>query len=264
MPSAREPAAPEARGELRVETRRALDAYWAGVFGRGAAGLRPTAPVVLPRRAEDGFRGAYVMEFGAAPVALLSPGLMDHAARVAAVLASGVREDAEPWRDLFGGAVDAVVGPAALRCADRGTFRPLPPSHAARLLTRDDLPHADALRRACTHAEWEHGGSRVGEDVAAGAFAGGELAALAGYEVWGGSIAHLAIVAHPAHRGQGHAAAAVSRAAAEALDRGLVAQYRTLESNAPSLAIADRLGFRPYARSLAVRLHGARRTSSPP
>jgi predicted GNAT family acetyltransferase len=88
----------------------------------------------------------------------------------------------------------------------------------------------------------------------AGVFADGVLAAAAGYEVWGETIAHIAVVTHPAFRGRGLGAAAVSRIAAEAVERGLLAQYRTLEANAPSLAIADRLGFQPYARSLAVRL----------
>ena len=38
------------------------------------------------------------------------------------------------------------------------------------------------------------------------------------------------------------------------LDPGLMAQYRTLESNTHSMQIARRLGFEPYATSLAVRL----------
>lgn len=36
---------------------------------------------------------------------------------------------------------------------------------------------------------------------------------------------------------------------------GLIAQYRTLASNAPSIGIARRLGFVGYAASLAVRLY---------
>ena len=96
--------------------------------------------------------------------------------------------------------------------------------------------------------------SASGDAPVAGTFAAGVLAAIAGYEVWGDAIAHISVVTHPAHRGRGLGAAAVSRIAAEALERGLLAQYRTLEANASSLAIADRLGFQPYARSLAVRL----------
>jgi len=241
----------------RPETRRALDAYWASVFGCDPGGLRPSAPSVLPRPADDGSRGIYAMEFGAAPVALLPAGLMDrHAPQVAGALAAGLGGGAEPWRGIFGERVEAVIGPATVRYAEEQSFRPLPFAAAARLLTGGDLHAVEALRRACPAAEWEHGGSDPFHDVTAGVFMDDELAALAGYGVWGGVIAHVSIVAHPAHRGRGHAAAAVSRVTEEALRRGLIAQYRTLESNAPSVALAERLGFRPYARSVAVRLRG--------
>ena len=91
---------------LRPETRRALDAYWAGVFGCAADGLRPAAPSVLPRGAGDESRGAYAMEFGAAPVALLPGGSMDrHAARVAELLSAGLVGDAARR-----GAAEAALG----------------------------------------------------------------------------------------------------------------------------------------------------------
>jgi hypothetical protein len=49
-------------------------------------------------------------------------------------------------------------------------------------------------------------------------------------------------------------AAAFAFAARAALDAGLIAQHRALLSNTHSLGIARRLGFVPYAVSLAVRL----------
>ncbi|HEU4560552.1 MAG TPA: GNAT family N-acetyltransferase [Longimicrobium sp.] len=241
---------------LSPETLRALDAYWAGDFGCDVAGLRPSAPSVFPCQRRDGSRSVYVMEFGAAPVAQLSAELMDaHAARVRDVLAAGLDVDAAAWAGIFGDEVEAVIGPAALHYTDGGTLRPLPPSPTVRVLSRDDLPAAEVLRSACTPLEWEHGANPLGNDVVAGVFVGGELAALAGYEVWDGVVAHLSVVTHPAHRRRGHAA--VSRVTQMALERGLLAQYRALESNTPSLAVAVRLGFQPYARSLAVRLRGA-------
>ena len=48
----------------------------------------------------------------------------------------------------------------------------------------------------------------------------------------------------------------MSLVAAEALDRGLLAQHRTPESDTPSIAIASRPGFQPHSRSLAIRLAG--------
>lgn len=90
--------------------------------------------------------------------------------------------------------------------------------------------------------------------MAVGVFADAELAAVAGYEVWDGCIAHLNILTHPARRGRGFGREAVAALARTALDRGLVPQYRVLADNAPSLAVAAAVGFQPYATSLALRL----------
>jgi RimJ/RimL family protein N-acetyltransferase len=240
---------------LASATLRAVDAWWAGVFGCSETGLLPRRPSVLPRPPGDAFHGVVAMTFGeAAPVATLPPGLFDDFRdRVKQALARGL-DDPALWAELFGGDVEAIVGPAAVRCADRETLRPLRSSADVRMLSEADLAAAGRLRAACTDAEWEHGGSDVRDHPSAGAFLAGELVALAGYERWGKSIAHISVVAHPGHRGRGLATAAVSRIAAEALDRRLIPQCRTLESNAPSVAIAERLGFVPYARSVAVRL----------
>lgn len=50
---------------------------------------------------------------------------------------------------------------------------------------------------------------------------------------------------------------AVSAITRHALDNDLVAQYRTLVSNTPSLAIAKRLGFERYASSVVFALSSA-------
>jgi len=41
---------------------------------------------------------------------------------------------------------------------------------------------------------------------------------------------------------------------ADGLAEGRVVQYRTLQANLPSVAIARKLGFRRFAHTLAVRL----------
>jgi predicted GNAT family acetyltransferase len=65
-------------------------------------------------------------------------------------------------------------------------------------------------REACAVEEWQHGGSEFRRNEMAGVFKGHELAALASYQIWGEKIAPIAIVTHPAFRGQGYATAAVS------------------------------------------------------
>lgn len=123
----------------------------------------------------------------------------------------------------------------------------------ARSLSEEDAEAVESLREACGEEEWDHGGSPL--DVpCSGVFCDGQLASLAGYETWGGTIAHLYIVTRPGFRGRGFGKSAVSHLARRALADGLLAQYRTLDSNTPSVRIAEQLGFQRYATSMAVRL----------
>lgn len=151
----------------------------------------------------------------------------------------------------FGGSRFTVIGPAYVG------YAPSVPSssHPVRLLTEHDAPAAAALRAACTETEWEHGGSLVGEQPSAGVFVGSELVGLAGYEVWGGTIAHISVITHPAFRGRSFGRSTVAHVAHVALAAGLVPQYRTLQSNQASIRIAEALGFFQYATSVAVRLN---------
>jgi GNAT superfamily N-acetyltransferase len=151
----------------------------------------------------------------------------------------------------FRGANFSVIGPAYIGYAE--VVRS--PSYLVRSLAERDAPAAGALRAACTEIEWEHGGSPGSGRSASGIFAGSDLVALAGYEVWGGTIAHISVVTHPAFRGRGFGRSAVAHVAHVALAAGLVPQYRTLQSNRASIRIAEALGFFHYATSVAVRLN---------
>lgn len=231
-----------------------IDGYWAGFLGVPRERLRPAEPLLVVHAELDDYAGMYAQSFGAAPIVSLPAAVIERYGRAAAAAAASGLADDERWRRVFGGALDVIVGPAEVRYADAGTLRSAPGDARARLLEEADESAVGALRRACSQTEWEHAGSPQGAQPMAGVFADGSLAAVAGYHVWDGRIAHIGVVAHPAHRGRGLGAAAVERVVRAALDAGLVPQYRTLASNAPSLRIADRLGFVPYAVSLAVRL----------
>jgi GNAT superfamily N-acetyltransferase len=232
-----------------------LDDYWAGFLGITRERLRPARPLAVAHAGLGDYAGMYAQSFGgAAPVVSLPPAMIARYGQAAADAAAGGLADDERWRGVFEDALEAVVGPAEIRYADAGTLRPARGDAGARLLGEADRPALERLRRACGATEWEHGGSELGPHPVAGAFADAELAAVAGYEVWSGRIAHIAVLTHPAHRGRGLGAVVVRHVARAAVDAGLVAQYRTLASNTPSLGIADALGFVGYAVSLAVRL----------
>jgi GNAT superfamily N-acetyltransferase len=241
-------------GALAPATREAVDGHWAESFGVAPEGLRPLRPTVLASPPAFGdYHGAYMQSFGAAPLALLPSAMVDRYGRaLAAALEEGLAADGR-WRDVFGDAAGEVIGPAEVRYADALTFRPASGDGTARLLGPGDAAAVEALKDACDPVEWEHGGSGLGVHPVAGVWRGGVLVALAGYHLWNRAIAPIAIVTHPLHRGRGHGAAAVSAITSEILARGLIPQYRTLASNTPSLGVAGRLGFVPYATSLAVR-----------
>lgn len=154
------------------------------------------------------------------------------------------------FADAFHSAGFTVIGPAFIGYAAAAPS----PRHTVRPLSTSDRPAAEALRAACTQTEWDHGGSDVGMQPSSGVFVDSELVSIAGYEVWGGAIAHISVVTHPAHRGRGYGRSAVAHLAGVALAAELIPQYRTLESNRPSTKIAESLGFVHYATSVAVRL----------
>lgn len=148
-------------------------------------------------------------------------------------------------------APDRVVGPAFIGYLDEATFAE-DDAVESRLLDDGDAGAIEALRAACEPLAWDEGGP-AGVVAAVGVFRGSTLAALSSYEIWSERIAHIGIVTHPAHRGRGLGTAAVRAMTRIALARKLVAQYRTRLANAPSMAIARRLGFERYATTVSIR-----------
>jgi GNAT superfamily N-acetyltransferase len=148
-------------------------------------------------------------------------------------------------------AADRVVGPAFIGYLDKATFAEAD-DEASRLLGDSDSDAIEALRAACDPHDWDEGGPDRAAVAAVGVFRGATLAAMSSYEIWSERIAHIGIVTHPAHRGTGLGIAAVRAMTRIALARKLIAQYRTLLANAPSMAIARRLGFERYATTVSI------------
>jgi GNAT superfamily N-acetyltransferase len=193
------------------------------------------------------------MEFGGAPVVSLPANELALYRDAIAEWRAGVVLTSALIQAVFGERVAAILGPAFVGYTDSEWFPPVP-SGKARPLIPGDRKAFDMLRTACSVQEWESGGNDFRPSSMIGVFESGGLAALASYELWGARIAHISIVSHPLLRGRGYAATAVSALIKIVLERGLVPQYRTLETNKPSMAVARGLGFVQYATSFAVRL----------
>lgn len=233
-------------------TRDTLDAFWAAYYGITPEQLCAAGARLVPHAGLAGYHGLQgFLRLGSGLVVSVPPGFVDPLAPHIGDWTLESLLDARRLRDL-GLLPGPAVGPAFLGYTDLRHFHPAP-SLAVRRLERMDRKVFEELREACDPEEWDHGGGAF-ELPSAGWFEDGRLLAVAHYEVWGGVIAHVGVVAEPGARGEGRGHAVVSAITGLALAEGLVPQYRTLETNAPSLAVARDLGFEAYARTVSVRL----------
>ncbi|MDN5724328.1 MAG: GNAT family N-acetyltransferase [Propionibacteriales bacterium] len=78
--------------------------------------------------------------------------------------------------------------------------------------------------------------------------------ALAGYQMWGDIIAHLGVLTALDDRRRGHGGLVAAAAVNEALDAGLVPQWRARLDNRSSLALASVLGFERIGTQTTILL----------
>jgi GNAT superfamily N-acetyltransferase len=209
--------------------------------------------LVVPDNESNGFHGLYCFLRNQTLIVAVSPDLLATFHPRAEGWCQADVLDIERFRRLIDYPIDQIIGPAFIGYTDRTMFCPFS-AEETRLLGSEDLSSLEALQAACNALEWKHGGSQLGDQPVIGAFHGERLVSVSGYEIWDGGIAHISVVTHPQYRGQGYGKAVVSKLTDEALKRGLVPQYRTLEANKSSMALGNRLGFERYATTVAVRL----------
>lgn len=226
------------------------DAYWASHFGCALEGfLQPGIRVQQHGGELTGYHGVFALFHGPSVCISLPPGLSASFRDSLAGLSPSVQP--ADVAAVLEPVAARIIGPAFIGYTDTVDAT----ACTARMITPADAVSVTCLQEACDSEEWEHGGSDPAHEACAGVFVAGELAALAGFETWGGIIAHISVVTHPRHRGRGHGRDVVACIAAHAARAGLLPQYRTLCANQSSMRIARSLGFKPYAVSLAVRLH---------
>ncbi len=153
----------------------------------------------------------------------------------------------EVVRDLL--PISEMLGPGTLGYADRDDFRPVRSGAVESLPAR----HADIRRllESVPPAEAEESGI---EGVTSPAFVirrDGEVAAVSGYNVWMGTVAHICVLTDPRYRNCGLARAVASAAVEHGLSAGLLAQWRARPL--ASRRVAQALGFTELGSQLSVR-----------
>ena len=148
------------------------------------------------------------------------------------------------WLTRFDG-IEQAIGPTFYGYADRETFTPV--ESDARVLTAADAAAYQSFQRSIPDNEWEQGGTQFTPGETVGLFIDEELVAVAGFDVWEGVLAHLAVVTRPDNRGHGYGRSVVSQATEKAFADGLLPQYRTSDAWPWSVALAQDLGFHRFA-----------------
>jgi GNAT superfamily N-acetyltransferase len=231
----------------------AITRCWADHFGCGPEHFQTNRTLAVPHLGLGDYHGVFVFRWDEAVVASVpAPLLATVGARIEQLSAAEVTSKA-CIRAVGAVLVERVIGPAVYCYTDTTSLRPRAAT-GLRVLTRADAPLLEELRIACSTAEWDEAGALTSDRPLAGQIVGGQLVAVAGYTVWWGRLAHLAVITAPAYRGQGYGKAVVRRSAEAAMRHGFVPQYRALEVNQASIGLATALGFEQCATSIALRL----------
>lgn len=178
---------------------------------------------------------------------LAGPRLLDTASLLEAL---------EPFRP-------SLFGVASLSFADHHTIAPATDG-TARAATDADV---EAVISRCSTDERDESGLLHMNTRWITADDNGEPAGVAGYEVWGGGLAHVGVAVATESRKRGLGARAATVAAMHAIGAGLVPQWRCRLDNVASARVGKRLGFAPVGEQIAIDLepfdheirHAARR-----
>jgi GNAT superfamily N-acetyltransferase len=230
----------------------AVRAYWTVQLGFDPD-LANGVIVARPEGTLAGYEGVYAFRHGYSCIVSPPPRWR---ARLRDALAGRSFEsafDAAVLRSALDGDVERTIGPAWIGCADASDVAP-EPATGARLLETRDCRALERLRAACNATEWEHSAIDPQRAPIFGAFDGRALVAAASYEPWGDRLRSVGVITHPDARRRGRGRAVATEATAHGIAAGHVMVWQTLESNLPSMAIARRIGYKPYARTIAVRL----------
>ena len=148
-----------------------------------------------------------------------------------------------------------LVGHAVLGFTDRYAEPSVPGSVALEDVPVDDAPSAAAaLERACPPDDVAEVGLAEMGRLFVTLDDRDQPTAGAGYDEWQGLLGHLGVLTPPEQRGTGWGTVAAALALNDALDAGLVAQWRARSDNAASRRLARTLGFAEVGEQSTVTL----------
>lgn len=131
---------------------------------------------------------------------------------------------------------------------------PIPVDRAVRKLAGADLLLLKKLEEACHPTEWTHSCLGYNSSSTYGYIIDDEVVAAAHCVMLHPGLASIGVLTHPQHRGRGYSTAVAHATVTQALEEGHSAHYQTMLENAPSIAVARKLGFKPFGLSRQLHL----------
>jgi RimJ/RimL family protein N-acetyltransferase len=141
----------------------------------------------------------------------------------------------------IGGYGSRPIGTAHLAYADASTLHREDPTSVTAIWESD--ARLRDLEAATPEAEWREASMDEPMDERFAIVVAGAFVTCAGYRDWDRVIGQQCVLTRPAQRRHGYAQRAAAVASGAAIDRGLVAQWRSSIGNTASEALGARLGF---------------------
>ncbi len=226
-----------------------IDSYWASFFGLSREDYAREALQIVPHCKLKGYRGVWMLRRGSATILSAPPELVPLSE---SALSSRITVTDDDLIALFAESGERIVGPAYQGYLVESRSRP--EAAGARMLSSEDNTALLHLQQACGPEEWDHSDIHVGQAVAFGSFVGSQLVAACNYRMEADDVCAPGVITHPGYRGRGYGRSVLAAATEHAVSHSYLVLYQTLLANRPAIAIAEQLGYREYATSLAIRL----------
>lgn len=207
---------------MRADTKAAVDRFWADLFGLSLEELHAPGTKAVQHLGLGDYPAVYVLILGRSVI---------------------VSSPADPPA----GELAKVLGPSVHSYLDT---RPAMVADGVREASYEEL---GPLRAACGEDNWQESGFAEKPERCFVIEQDGQIVAASNLTPWRGEPVDVGVLVDPAAAGRGLGTRVAAAAAGEAIRTAGICRYRALETNGPSLRVAEKLGFTPYGRNLVFK-----------
>lgn len=237
-----------------------IEDYWCAYFGVDHQKINATGTIVVPHEHLKGYNGAWLFKKTNLVILSVPPEYVDE------IRTKVVEREPEEkalfstnyLTYLFGENIEKVIGPTFQGFYDDPTPIVTKSEHIREITFKKNRQEIEALSNSGDAIGWNHSSLNENCKGIFGYFHNGQLVSIANYKMLKGDFGFVGIYTHPAFRSRGFSQKLVQQIAKELTAKGKVILYQTLLSNKASLSVAKKIGFKEYARNVAVRfkVHG--------